>query len=129
MVTLKEEDGRITNLQQALPAGLTTITDCKDFNFAITDQDDFTRQADIVLSIGGSGILSLMDALSNTNSGLGNYFRNVYKTAYAKYSQKMNSSYDFVTPRIPPAWALSRTAHLRNENCQLPPYDIVGFAT
>ena len=58
MVTLKEEDGRITNLQQALPAGLTTITDCKDFNFAITDQDDFICQADIVLSIGGSGILS-----------------------------------------------------------------------
>lgn len=42
---------------------------------------DFIRQANIVLSIGGSGILSLMDALSNTNSGLGNDFRNVYKTA------------------------------------------------
>lgn len=41
----------------------------------------------------------------------------------------MSSSYDFVTPRIPPAWALSWTAHLRNKNCQLSPYDIVGFAT
>ena len=103
--------------------------DCKDFGFSIEDQDDYTRQANIVLSIGGSGILSLMDALSITKSELANGFINAYTTAFANFSQQMQSSHDFVTPRIPPAWALSWAAQLGNQKCQTPAFDINVFHT